>query len=240
MVGIGALVAALAVAAVVVVVFVLNPAEETASNSRASSSATASATSAAVSSAASKAATSTSGSASADSAMVPMPEPSAQAITPAEDGAKNSNSESSASSTASSKQPTTSAGTGSPTVLNSEYSIRANLPTGYTLTEYYDGNAVWSSSKGDMVITASGTPNSQHATLKEYREQRMKEYRNIGYSPTGDDWFVLSGENNGETYYVKCYVGPNYIKTISFSYTSGESGDDIVEQVYPTISVGSL
>lgn len=137
-------------------------------------------------------------------------------------------------------QPTSSSGNGAATLLNSEFSIKASIPSGYALKGYSDGKAVWTSPKGDMQITASGMRNADGSSLETYRNKLSKTCSNIDYSPVGDDWFVLSGENAGKTYYVKCYVGSDYIKTIAFDYASGASGDKVVEQVYPTIDVGKL
>ena len=208
-----ALVALVAVAVVLLNMFVLNPQNGASSHAAPASSSAAAA--------ASSAASSVSTAAEA-------------VVAPSASGASSS------ASSIPAGQPTTSAGIGSATLVNSEYSIRANIPSGYTLAEYYDGNAVWASSNGDMHITAGGMRNTSGWSRDSYRDYVAKTLPNIEYQPTGDGWFVFSGEDGGETYYAKYYVGSNYIKWLSFSYTSGSAGDKVIEQVYPTIDVGSL
>lgn len=76
-----------------------------------------------------------------------------------------------------------------------------------------------------MTVTLSGIRNVLHASLKGELEEQMKRLPRIVYKDSGANWFVLSGYDGDNIYYVKEYVSANFISTLWVTYPARNKND---------------
>ncbi|HVE88541.1 MAG TPA: PASTA domain-containing protein [Burkholderiaceae bacterium] len=106
------------------------------------------------------------------------------------------------------------------TYQDNRYAFR--YPADLVTTSHGNGVVELHSADRQFRIRASSQINSQKDTVQAAWQQRLKEHgQNVTYKRMGDGWFVVSGVEDGKTYYRKHFVSPG--RTAEFLITYPKS-----------------
>lgn len=116
---------------------------------------------------------------------------------------------------------------------NSRFGVSGYVPSNFYLA-YLPANGdgcIFKDGQGGE-LTISGSHNTMNETVYDaYR--RAVRYHNPSYHVAGDNWYVISYEQDGYIYYKKTYINSRYEKTMYYKYPSYNS--DHYEAYLPTL-----
>ena len=102
------------------------------------------------------------------------------------------------------------------TYRDSQYAFR--YPAGLVTTPQPNGGVEVHSPDREFRMLASARVNSEKATVESAWQQRLKEHgQSVTYKRKADGWFVVTGVEDGKTYYRKHFVNPQ--RTAEFVIT---------------------
>ncbi len=85
---------------------------------------------------------------------------------------------------------------------------------------------------GTEELIVFGYNNIENKGLKETYDEEVSLINNIKYKSMGDNWYVISWEEDGNIYYKKIVVGEKSTNVFSYKYPSNkkELYDEIIEE----------
>ncbi len=102
------------------------------------------------------------------------------------------------------------------TYRDNRYAFR--YPAGLVTTSHPDGGVELHSLDREFHLRASSRINSEKDTVQSAWQQRLKEHgQSVTYKRKADGWFVMTGVEDGKTYYRKHFVNPQ--RTAEFVIT---------------------
>ena len=103
------------------------------------------------------------------------------------------------------------------TYQDSRYAFR--YPSGLVTTSDRNGVVELQSVDREFRMRASSRINSEKRTVESAWQQRLKEHgRSVTYKRKADGWFVVSGVEDGKTYYRKQFVSPERTAELVITY----------------------
>jgi len=103
------------------------------------------------------------------------------------------------------------------TYRNPNYNLSINIPEyliKYSLTDGKDGHGFKYSDGFDMKVYGNNNENLSNISVSEAYSNELKKYESVTYKVLKTDWFVISGYDNGQIYYIKKYILKNHSITL--------------------------
>ena len=105
---------------------------------------------------------------------------------------------------------------------DNRYAFR--YPAGLVTTSHSNGVVELHSLDREFRMRASARINSEKDTVESAWQQHLKEHgRSVTYKRRADGWFVVSGVENGKTYYRKQFVSPDRTAELVITYPKSRS-----------------
>ena len=126
---------------------------------------------------------------------------------------------------------------------NSRYGFSVKYPakvfTSSNTSDNGDGIAL---SGSNISASVFGINNVFHESLDERYEDTLNTYSGISYKVKKDNFYIISGTDRGEIYYMKEYVGRESINTLLIKYPSSKKKnfDAAVTELANSFSPGDL
>ena len=130
---------------------------------------------------------------------------------------------------------------------NERYGYRLSYPGGLfnpAETPNKESGAIWTTAEGARLI-ATAAPNESGETLQSYKDFVMRESyagARIDYSPTKDDWFVVSGQQGDQMFYERitfaCDGRYIYGWQMRYPVSQRRKYDLIVEAIHASFKAG--
>lgn len=131
---------------------------------------------------------------------------------------------------------------------NERFGFQLSYPGGlFQLTETpnSDSGALWRSTDGTARLLATATVNETSETIETYREFVMRETyadAKFEYTPTKENWFVLSGQNGDTIFYERitfvCQGRFIYGWQLNYPVSQKRKYDAIVEAIHRSYKPG--
>ena len=97
-------------------------------------------------------------------------------------------------------------------------------PAGLVTTSHPNGVVELQSLDQEFRIRASSRVNSENGTVQSAWQQRLKEHgQSVTYKRKADGWFVVSGVEDGKTYYRKHFVNPQRMAELAITYPKSQA-----------------